>query len=88
MGRIIVRTLFSVAEMELAMIVKRTQEGKLFAKKNNPNFREGRPKATITPEKQHPYNLITSGKSYKEVEAITGFSRSTLFRIKRKIEED
>ncbi|MFC7436662.1 recombinase family protein, partial [Hydrogenophaga bisanensis] len=31
--------------------------------------------------------LLTSGKSYKEVEAITGFSRSTLFRIKKKIEE-
>ncbi|HHJ3559147.1 TPA: recombinase family protein, partial [Enterococcus faecium] len=53
---------------------------------NNPNFKEGRPKATITPKKRHAYELITSGKSYKEVEAITGFSRSTLFRIKKQIE--
>lgn len=50
----------------------------MFARKNNPNFREGRPKATITPKKRHAYELLTSGKSYKEVEAITGFSRSTL----------
>ncbi|MFZ4845528.1 recombinase family protein [Enterococcus casseliflavus] len=88
MGRMIVRTLLSVAEMERDMIVERTQEGKMFAKKNNPNFKEGRPKATITPKKRHAYELLISGKSYKEVESITGFSRSTLFRIKKKIEED
>ena len=87
MGRMVTRTLLSVAEMERDMIVERTQEGKMFARKNNPNFREGRPKATITPKKRHAYELLTSGKSYKEVEAITGFSRSTLFRIKKKIEE-
>lgn len=88
MGKMIVRILRSIAEMERAMIVERTQEGKIFAKKNNPNFKEGRPKAAITPKKRHAYELLISGKSYKEVEAITEFSRSTLFRIKKKIEED
>ena len=87
MGRMVTRTLLSVAEMERDMIVERTQEGKMFAKKNNPNYKEGRPKAKITPKKRHAYELLISGKSYKEVEAITGFSRSTLFRIKKKIEE-
>lgn len=53
MGRIIVRTLLSVAEMERDMIIERTQEGKMFAKKNNPDYREGRPKAVITPQKRH-----------------------------------
>lgn len=86
MGRMIIRTLLSVTEMERDMIVERTQEGKLFAKKNNPNYREGRPKAVITPQKRHAYELMQSGKSYKEVEALTGFSRSTLFRIKKQIE--
>ena len=87
MGRMVTRTLLSVAEMERDMIVERTQEGKMFAKKNNPNFKEGRPKATITPKKRHAYELLISGKSYKEVESITGFSRSTLYRIKKQIEE-
>ena len=87
MGRMVTRTLLSVAEMERDMIVERTQEGKMFAKKNNPNFKEGRSKATITPKKRHAYELLISGKSYKEVESITGYSRSTLFRIKKKIEE-
>ena len=87
MGRMITRTLLSVAEMERDMIVERTQEGKLFAKKNNPNYREGRPKATITTQKRHAYDLMAAGKSYKEVELLTGFSRSTLYRIKKQIDK-
>lgn len=88
MGRMITRTLLSVAEMERDMIVERTQEGKIFAKKNNPNYREGRPKATITTQKRHAYDLMRVGKSYKEVELLTGFSRSTLYRIKKQIENE
>lgn len=59
--RMVTRTLLGVAEMERDMIVERTQEGKLFAKKNNPNFKEGRLKATITLKKRHSYELIISG---------------------------
>ena len=44
MGKMIVRTLLSVAEMERDMIVERTQAGKRFAKQHNPNYREGRPR--------------------------------------------
>lgn len=44
MGRMIVRTLLSVAEMERDMIIERTRAGKVFAKQHNPNYREGRPK--------------------------------------------
>ncbi|MBO1139872.1 recombinase family protein [Enterococcus avium] len=83
MGRMIVRTLLSVAEMERDMIVERTQEGKAFAKKNNPNYREGRPKATLTGPKRHAYELMQQGLNYKDVEERTGFSRSTLYRIKK-----
>ncbi|GEP16125.1 recombinase family protein [Leuconostoc mesenteroides] len=44
MGRMIVRTLLSVAEMERDMIIERTQAGKVFAKQHNPNYKEGRPR--------------------------------------------
>ncbi|MCT4419297.1 recombinase family protein [Leuconostoc falkenbergense] len=44
MGRMIVRTLLSVAEMERDLIIERTQAGKIFAKQHNPNYKEGRPK--------------------------------------------
>ncbi|BCD39747.1 hypothetical protein LBHL_23040 [Lactobacillus helveticus] len=43
-GRMIVRTLLSVAEMERDMIIERTQAGKIFARQHNPDYKEGRPK--------------------------------------------
>lgn len=86
MGRMILRTLLSVAEMERDMIVERTQEGKKFAKLTNSNYKEGRPKASITPQKRHAYELLMRENSYKQVSSLTGFSVSTLQRIKRKIE--
>lgn len=85
-GRMIMRTILSVAEMERDMIVERTQEGKAFAKRNNPNFREGRPKAKITDDKLHAYELLKSGLSYKEVSKRTRLSVSTIQRVKRNIE--
>jgi len=88
MGRMIVRTLLSVAEMERDMIIERTQEGKAFAKKHNPNYREGRPKAKLTSQKKHAYDLLQQGLAYKEVEQKTNFSRSTLYRIKKLMAEE
>ncbi len=85
-GRMIIRTILSVAEMERDMIVERTQEGKAFAKRNNPNFREGRPKAKITDDKLHAYELLKSGLSYKEVSKRTRLSVSTIQRVKQQIE--
>ena len=86
-GRMILRTLLSVAEMERDMIVERTQEGKAFAKKNNPHYKEGRPKARITPDKQHAYELLQQGLSYTEVSKKTRLSVSTIQRAKRQIEQ-
>lgn len=86
-GRIILRTLLSVAEMERDMIVERTQEGKDFAKRNNPQYKEGRPKARITPDKQHAYDLLQQGMSYKDVSKKTRLSISTIQRVKRQIEQ-
>ena len=83
MGKMIVRTLLSVAEMERDMILERTQEGKAFAKKNNPNYREGRQNSTLNKQKLHAFELLESGKSYREVALMTGFSKSTLQRIKK-----
>lgn len=80
----------SFAEFERDLIISRTQEGKNYAKKANKYYKEGRPKATITPAKKHAYDLLMSGsgKSYKEVEQVTGFSKSTLQRVKKKIQAE
>ena len=77
MGRFFLQTMLAVAEMERNMIVERTQEGKMLAKKKD-GFKEGRPKK---------FNLalnLLEENSFKEVEKMTGISVSTLKRAKRK----
>ena len=58
MGRMIVRTLLLVAEMERDMIMERTQAGKIFAKQHNPNYKEGRPKRKKTAEILLSLNIL------------------------------
>lgn len=74
---------FSFAEFERDMIIERTQEGKAQAKKNNPNFKEGRPKKYSKDKIDKAIRLLDS-MSYKEVEKLTGISKSTLIREVRK----
>jgi hypothetical protein len=40
----------------------------IFTRKKNADLRERRPKTTITTKKRHAYELLISGKSYKEVD--------------------
>ena len=42
-GRLITNVMLSFAEFERDMIIERTQEGKNAAKRNNPDFKDGRP---------------------------------------------
>lgn len=64
------------------MIVERTQEGKTIARQN-PDFREDRPKKHSRKQINHALDLL--GKySYKQVEEMTGISKRTLIRDKRK----
>lgn len=61
--------------------MERTQEGKELAKQK-PDFREGRPKKFA----QQQINLamkLLEANSYKEVEKMTGISKSTLTRNKK-----
>ena len=66
-----------------AAVRKATQTGKMVARQN-PNFKDGRPKKYTPIQIEHALSLLSSGKSYKEVEAITGISKSTMIREKRK----
>lgn len=81
MGKFFLTTLLAVAEMERNLIVERTQEGKAIAKQRE-DFREGRPKKYSKKQIQHALQLLES-HSYKEVEQLTGISKSTLIRAKR-----
>lgn len=81
-GRLILTILLAFAEYERNMIFERTQMGKAIAKQN-PNFKEGRPKKFTPLQIEHALELLAEGNSYKQVEAITNISRSTLVRAKR-----
>lgn len=73
--------LLSFAQFERDMIVERTQEGKAIAKQN-PDYKEGRPKKYGKKQINHALSLLKS-HSYKQVEEVTGISKSTLIRAKR-----
>ena len=74
--------MLAFAEYERGMIVERTQTGKADARQN-PNFREGRPKKNTKCQLQHAMDLLHNGKSCKQVEAMTGISKCTLIRTRR-----
>lgn len=81
-GRLIFNIMSSFAEFERDMIVERTQEGKAIAKQRE-DFREGRPNKYSKKQIEHALGLLATN-SYKQVEEITGISKSTLIRAKRK----
>lgn len=83
MGRLILTTMLAFAEFERDMIIERTQSGKELARRN-PDYREGRPKKYSKKQIAHALDLLNI-HTYKEVEELTGISKSTLIRAKRKI---
>ena len=80
-GKLIRNIMLAFAEFERDMIVERTQEDKAIAKQN-PEFREGRPKKYSKAQINHAICLLEK-YSYKEVSEMTGISKSTLIRYKK-----
>lgn len=81
MGDLITTCLLAFAQYERAQIIERTQAGKAIAK-TKPNYREGRPKKYTHQQIEHALELLDN-YSYKQVEAMTGISISTLTRARR-----
>jgi len=79
-GRLILNVMLAFAEFERDMIVERTQEGKAIAKQD-PDFREGRPKVYSNKQIEHAIELKKT-QTYRQVEDMTGISKSTLIRAK------
>lgn len=81
-GNLILTVMLAFAEYERGMIVERTQTGKAAARQD-PNFKDGRPKK-FTPEQiQLGLALLEQGKTYKQIQHLTGISKSTLIRAKK-----
>lgn len=81
-GRLIFTVMSGFAEFERDLIVERTQEGKAIARQRE-DYREGRPKKFSKKQVDHALGLLAE-HSYKQVEEMTGISKSTLIREKRK----
>ena len=82
-SKLIRNVFFAFAEFERDMIVERTMEGKAIAKQN-PDFKEGRPKKFSRKQIDHALELLNNN-SYTQVAELTGISKSTLIRAKKKI---
>lgn len=74
--------LLSFAQFERDMIVERTREGRAIARQK-PGYREGRPKKYGQAQLDHAIDLL-SDHSYKQVAEITGISKATLAREKKR----
>ena len=82
MGRLIVMMLLAFAEFERDMIVERTQAGRDSAREKGVRV-DGRPLKFPKAQLDHAMDLL-SEHSYTEVARMTGISRSTLTREKRR----
>ena len=81
-GNLILTVMLAFAEYERGMIVERTQTGRAIARQN-PNYKEGRPKKYSAPQLRHALELLEEGHTYRQVEELTGISKSTLIRGKK-----
>ena len=81
-GNLILTVMLAFAEYERGMIVERTQTGKAVARQD-PKFRDGRPKKFTPEQLQLGLMLLEQGKRYKQIQALTGISKSTLIRAKQ-----
>ena len=82
-GKLLITTLLAFAEFERSLIIERTSEGKAIAR-TKADYREGRPLVYTPMQIAHALELKKT-HSYKQVDEMTGISKSTLIRaLKRK----
>ena len=81
-GRLTYTILLSFAEFERNMIVERTRAGRELARQKD-GYTEGRPKKFSRTQIDLALQLLEN-HSYKQVSAMTGISKSTLQREKKK----
>ena len=81
-GNLILTVMLAFAEYERGMIVERTQSAKI-ALRQNPDFKDGRPRKFTDAQITLALDLLAAGKSYGQVQKMTGISKSTLVRAKK-----
>lgn len=81
-GTLLLNVMLCFSQYEKDMINERCREGKIIARQN-PSFREGRPKKFGREQINLALTLLKDGKTYREIEKMTGISKSTVIRAKR-----
>lgn len=81
-GNLILTVMLAFAEYERGVIVERTQTGKAVARQD-PNFKDGRPKKFTPQQIELALSLLEQGKTYRQITEMTGISKSTLIRAKQ-----
>ncbi len=82
-GRLVRNVMLSFAEFERDMIMQRTREGRELARQN-PDHREGRIPLYSKAQINHALGLLSDNYSYTDVSKMTGISKSTLIRARKK----
>ena len=87
-GTLLLNVMLAFAQFEKEMINSRCQAGREYARAHDPNYKEGRPKKYHRDQINLALELLSQGKTYKQVESMTGISKSTIIRAKRRITFD
>ena len=88
-GRLIFTVFSAFAEFERDLIVSRTQEGKAWAKANNPNFHDGMPREYDQEQINFAWKLHTQDHmSYSEISKKLGMSKATIYRRFRELKQN
>ena len=82
-GNLILTVMLAFAEYERGTIVERTQTGKAIARQD-PNFKDGRPKKFTHEQIELALSLLEQGKTYRQITQMTGISKSTLIRERKR----
>lgn len=81
-GNLILTVMLAFAEYERGIIVERTQTGKTVARQD-PSFKDGRPKKFTAEQIGLALELLEQGKTYRQITAMTEISKSALIRARR-----
>lgn len=76
--------MLAFAEYERGTIVERTQTGKAIARQD-PNFKDGRPKKFTQEQIELALSLLEQGKTYRQITQMTGISKSTVIRNRQSV---
>ena len=80
-GNLILTVMLAFAEYERGMIVERTQTGKAVARQD-PNFKDGRPKKFTTEQIELALALLEQGRTYRQITTMTAIAEPPFYEQK------